>query len=443
MSVLTHSAASFQPAARSALADKFLHAVLYITILSSFFVFVQPAPYEYLAVLLGFACVIARVRFSRLILPLLVLLLIRDAGGIFGLLLIVDDGWMRISGNPSPLTGGFEYGDSIRFLATSFYLGLTAVMFACILADDTSRRIATLRAAYVAAAVVASVLGTLGYFDLYFGFIPGLDIFSLNERAVAGFKDPDVLGCFLIPPLTWLIQGFITDRIRLHSLIACLVIFIGFLLAFSRAAWGSFAISTPALMYLLYVTQRDTRTHRRIIFFVVAGAVAAVAIFMLLMSIDVVHQMFQERGHLFEEYDISGSNRSRLQLQQDSLHEIFNHPLGMGPWGFAHATNWVSHNSFLGTFLNNGWLGGIAYSTLVVLTLMIGFRALWVRTPWQPFLIATYLPFLVLVLEGLLVDTDHWRHFYLLLGAVWGLAAATRKSMRGSLPAAAQAGTRC
>ena len=442
MSVLEHSAISFRPDARHALADKFLHLTLYVTILSSFFVFVQPAPYEYLAVLLGFACVLARVRFSRLILPLLVLLLIRDTGGIFGLLLIVDDGWMRISGNPSPLTGGFEYGDSIRFLATSFYLGLTAVMFGCILAEDTARRIATLRAAYIAAAVLASVLGTLGYFDLYFGFIPGLDIFSLNERAVAGFKDPDVLGCFLIPPLTWLIQGFITDRIRLHSLIACLIIFVGFLLAFSRAAWGSFAISTPALMYLLYVTQRDARTHRRIIFFVVAGAIAAAAIFMALTSIDVVHQMFQARGHLFEQYDISGSNRSRLQLQEDSLQEIFNHPLGMGPWGFAHATNWVSHNSFLGTFLNNGWLGGIAFLTLVVLTLTIGFRAIWVRTPWQPFLIATYLPFLMLVLEGLLVDVDHWRHFYLLLGAVWGLAAATRRTALQGRPALAQAGTR-
>lgn len=440
MSVFVHPSTTFRPAAGT-LADRFLHVVLYVTVVSSFFVFVQPAPYEYLAVLLGFACFLARVSFSRFILPLLVLLLIRDAGGIIGLLEIVNAGWMRISGSPSPLTGGFEYGDSIRFLATSFYLGLTAVMFSCIIAEDTARRVATLRAAYVAAAVIASILGTLGYFDLYFGFIPGLDVFSLNERAVAGFKDPDVLGCFLIPPLTWLIQGFITDKIRLHNLAASLIIFVGFLLAFSRAAWGSFVISTAALMYLLYVTQRDARSHRRIIVFVLAGAIAAVAIFMLLMSIDVVHQMFMERGRLFEEYDISG-NRSRLQLQQDSVQEVFNHPLGMGPWGFAHATNWVSHNSFLGTFLNNGWLGGIAFLTLVVLTLMIGFRALWVRTPWQPFLIATYLPFLTLVLEGLLVDVDHWRHFYLLLGAVWGLAAATRMTILQNRRPLTQAGTR-
>ena len=27
--------------------------------------------------------------------------------------------------------------------------------------------------------------------------------------------------------------------------------------------------------------------------------------------------------------------------------------------------------------------------------------------------------------EGLIVDTDHWRHFFLLLGLIWGLSVAT------------------
>jgi hypothetical protein len=56
-----------------------------------------------------------------------------------------------------------------------------------------------------------------------------------------------------------------------------------------------------------------------------------------------------------------------------------------------------------------------------------------VRTPWQTFLIATYLSFLALTLEGFVVDTDHWRHFYLLLGLIWGLAAATVNFRRAHL----------
>jgi hypothetical protein len=411
----------------NALADSFLHVALYVTVLSSFFVIVEPAPYEYLAVVLGFACVLARVSLNRVVLPLLVLLLIRDAGGAIGLLDILGFGWMRLQGDPTVHPETFDYPDSIRFLAISFYLGLSGVLLACIVTQDTMRRIATLRSAFIMAAVVAAILGALGYFDLHFHFFPGLDFLTWSGRASGGFKGPNDLGAFLIPALLWLIQGFIVDKIRPRTLIACIIIFVGLLLTFSRGAWGSLLFSAALLIYLLFVTQNDRRSHNRIIFFVVAGAVAAVAIFMLLSSIDVVNQMFTERSQL-QAYDINADNRSRLMLEEDSLREIFNHPLGMGPWGFAHATNWVSHDTFLGTTLNHGWVGGAAYLTLIVLTLTVGFRSVWIRTPWQTFLIATYASFVAMVLEGLWGDTDHWRHFYVMLGLVWGLTAATQKA---------------
>jgi len=35
------------------------------------------------------------------------------------------------------------------------------------------------------------------------------------------------------------------------------------------------------------------------------------------------------------------------------------------------------------------------------------------------------------ILEGFVIDTDHWRHFFLLLGMIWGLAAATFNYNRG------------
>jgi hypothetical protein len=428
--------------AQGRLADRFLHLTLYVCILSSFFVFVQPAPYEYLAVVLALACLLARVTVSRFILPLLMLLLIRDAAGAIGLLRIVDTGYMRTSGEPAALLEqSYSYVDSTRFLATSFYLGISGVMFACLFTQDTVRRLATLRSAYVMSGVVASLVGTLGYFDIYFNFIPGLDVFSLNERAVAGFKDPNVLGCFLIPPLTWLIEGFIVDKIRLHNLIASIIIFVGLLLAFSRAAWGSFAISAVLLIYFLYVSQPDRRLRNRVIFFVAGGIVVALGIFAVLGSVEVVHQMFADRARL-QVYDFGSDNHARFQLQADSIREILIHPLGMGPWGFAHMTGWVSHNSYLGAFLNQGWIGGVAYLLLTALTLSIGFKALWVRSPWQTFLIATYGPFVGLVLEAFVIDTDHWRHYYLLLGIIWGLAAANMGYRRQQLRSAEYGATR-
>ena len=72
-------------------------------------------------------------------------------------------------------------------------------------------------------------------------------------------------------------------------------------------------------------------------------------------------QMLAERSQL-QSYDINADNRSRLKLEEDSFREIFTHPLGMGPWGFAHATNWVSHNTISSTMLNYGWIGGVGLS---------------------------------------------------------------------------------
>jgi hypothetical protein len=235
------------------------------------------------------------------------------------------------------------------------------------------------------------------------------------------------MGAFLIPALLWLMQGFLVDKIRLRNVIAAIVIFIGLLLTFSRGAWGTLLFSAVLLVYFLFVTQTDPRSRNRIIVLTLAGVVVAGGVFMLLTSTEGFSRMFEERSQL-QAYDINSDNRARLNLEEDSLREVFNHPLGMGPWGFAHATNWVSHETFLGTMLNHGWIGGCTYLTMIVLSLMIGFRSLWHRTPWQAFLIASYASFVAMVLEGLWGDTDHWRHFYVLLGLLWGLVAATHKA---------------
>lgn len=434
MSTLDQAAVGSAPPAwapANVLADRFLHVALFVTLASSFYVIIQPAPYEYLAAVLAFTCVLARVALPRVVLPFLILILLRDAGGALGLLKILSTGWMRIEGDPTATEITVDYPDSIRFLATSFYLGLSGVMIACIVSQDTLRRIATIRAGYVTAAVLATALGTAQYFKL----IPGLTDFVFDGRVSGGFKGPNDLGSFVIAPMMWLISGFIVGNWQVRNILACLVIFVGLAMTFSRGAWGTSLLSASMMIYLLYLTQTDPRSRNRLVVFVVAAVIAAVAVFLLLSSIDGVRQMFVERSQ-FQSYDINADNRSRLNLEEDSLREMFDHPLGMGPWGFAHTTNWVSHDVYLGAMLNHGWVGGIAYLTLVVLTLVVGFHSIWRRTPWQPYMIATYVSFIAMALEGLWGDTDHWRHFYILMGLIWGLAAATRKASRTLEPLA-------
>jgi len=41
--------------------------------------------------------------------------------------------------------------------------------------------------------------------------------------------------------------------------------------------------------------------------------------------------------------------------------------------------------------------------------------------------LATFAAFLGTVGEGFIIDTDHWRHFWLMLGVMWGMYVAAER----------------
>lgn len=397
------AAAPALPVAPPRLGTAFLEAVLYICILSSFLTIVQPAPYEFLALVLGFGCLIARVPIDRKVMPLVVLLFLLELGGLMSMIPVMD------------------YQDGVKFMLISIYLAISGVIFAFIFTDDCLRRLRILRAAYILSAVIAALLGIVGYFKLF----PGADkLFLMNDRAVSTFKDPNIFGPFLILPLLMIAERFLAGQFKLRYIVAGGIILFGLLLAFSRAAWGHFTISALTMFALLIMTRPNAASRRRIVMMglIAFGAVAALVV--VLVSIEDVREMFLQRASLFQAYD-TGTEGSRFNIQQRSLEEILVNPNGMGPWVFAVQYGLVSHNSYLGTFLNHGWLGGVAYIALVLSTLVVGYRTAMVRTPWQDMTIPVYATFFGLCLESAIVDTDHWRHYYLLVGVIWGLYAAT------------------
>ena len=84
---------------------------------------------------------------------------------------------------------------------------------------------------------------------------------------------------------------------------------------------------------------------------------------------------------------------------------------------------------FRSAFMSGGWLSGVCYPTLVLISLAYGLRLLFVATPWQPTFVVVYAAYLGTVAESAIIDTDHWRHFWMMLGAMWGLFAAAQRWM--------------
>ncbi|MGE0565003.1 MAG: O-antigen ligase family protein [Pseudolabrys sp.] len=396
------------------LAERLLLILLYLAMLVSGIAFIEPSPHDAVMGLVAVACLAAGVRFDRMAGLLLLLLLLWNASGLVAL--------MNALGNDK----------SVQYAITSLYLAAVATIFACVVARDTLSRLAAMRAGYVASAAIAAFAGILGYFQIG----PFAEKFALYGRAMGPFKDPNVYAPYLIWPILIVMCRAMTERIRFGDLIVLGVLIPGFLLSFSRGAWAHLALSGLVMMALLMLTSPTPRARLRLTLFSAAGLLVLAAGVVALLSVDSVREMFLQRAQAVQDYDVGQGGR--FQLQEMALSSLLDYPLGMGPHEFARIFGLQQHNVYLQAFVVYGWVGGFAYLFLIVATLLVGLRAALMRTPWQPYLIVSFATFVGLAGEGLIIDTDHWRHFFLLLGLIWGLSTASVRHQKG-LPNATRA----
>jgi hypothetical protein len=392
-----------------ALRERVLLVVLYVTVLASSVAFIEPSPHDALMGVLAVACFVAGVRLERHVALLFLLLLVFNVAGLMSLLNV-----------PSQ-------EQTLQFAATSVYLALAAVMYACLFARNTMPRLVALRAAYVLTATVIAAAGIAGYFSL---FPHAHDLFATYDRALGGFKDPNVFGPFLIWPALVVIERMLARRIRLIDVLITGILLLGLLLSFSRGAWFHFAVSCLIMMVLAMITAPTDHARLRIFAMSTIAIATLAACVIIALSFDSISAMFQERAQLIQSYDVGSGGRFRLQ--ELALSSLLQFPNGMGPFAFSNAHDGTQqHNVYLQAFLVYGWVGGMTYLTLLAATFWTALRSLFVRTPWQPYLICAFAAFVGEVLEGFVIDTDHWRHFFLLLGMIWGLGAATTNYVRG------------
>jgi O-antigen ligase/polysaccharide polymerase Wzy-like membrane protein len=387
--------------------ERILLVALYVAVLASSVAFIEPSPHDGLMGVLAIACLVAGVRFERKTILLFLLLLIWNVAGLLSLL-----------NRPA------EPND-IQYAATSIYLAIAAIIFACLFAENTMQRLGAMRAAYVLTATIISFAGIAGYFHLFPG---AYDLFAPTGRALGGFKDPNVFGPFLIWPALVVLERMVARRIRITDILVVSILLLGLLLSFSRGAWFHFAVSGAVMIALAFLTAPTPAARVRIFGLSVIVVVGLAAIFALLLSFDSIGTMFRERAQV-QAYDLSEGGR--FQMQEFALAAMLEFPNGMGPYGFSAAHGLQQHNVYLQAFMVYGWIGGMDYFILLLSTLWIGVRTVLIRTPWQPYLITALAAFVGEIAEGFVIDTDHWRHFFLLLGMIWGLAAATFHHERG------------
>lgn len=380
--------------------DAVLTALVFLIFVSSGFVMREPAPYDVL--LIGLMClsVMTGLRLPRgLGLPA-TLLMIFFVFDLIGVLHALDAGPAKIHA------------------FVTIYLGITSLFFACLVARDSEKMLRIIFIGYAIGAVLTALAGIGGYFA-------GIEMFVENSRARGMFKDPNVFGPYLIPPALYAMMMLVNNPVKKAWIwLGVLgILTVAVLLSFSRAAWGHFLVSAAMMTALMFLLTNDWRKRGRIVSYVAIVTALGIVMLMALISMKSVSGLFAERFSLTQSYDVAESG-GRFQGHLVALKVIFMNPLGVGPFSFSQIYGADPHNVYLQTALTAGWVGGLSYLMLVLITLWRGMKFLFRRTPVQGYFLIVYSTFLPLAIEGIIIDTDHWRHFYLLLGLIWGMMLA-------------------
>ncbi|SHH35097.1 O-antigen ligase family protein [Bradyrhizobium erythrophlei] len=381
-------------------------ALVWLVGASGAIVFIEPSPYELVTAISAVIFLATGLRLRLAFIPLLLLLILLNIGYSVGAVPV-----MAKPGVPN-------------WIATSWYMAVTVMFFATVITGDTEARLDMLRRGLTVGALIAATSGIAGYFNLVPG---GHELLTLYDRASGTFKDPNVFGAFLILPALFALQSVVSDSLAksLRSTIALGIFALAILLAFSRAAWGGLVLTAGFMLALMVLTSASRARRSRIIVMSVIAVIVVALLLAVLLSFDSVGEMFKQRASFDQSYDEGRFGRfGRHVLGADMALDL---PLGIGPLQFHRYFPEDTHNSYLNAFMSGGWLAGICYPALVFITVIMGFRHAFVRVPWQRAYLAIFSAFLGTVGESFIIDTDHWRHFWMMLGAMWGMFVAAQR----------------
>jgi hypothetical protein len=376
-------------------------------------VFIEPSPYELATLAATVVFLATGLRMRLVFLPLLLLLFLVNTGYTIAAVAV------------------FDRPNVPNWILTSWYMAVTVVLFAMVISEDTAARLDMLRRGLIVGALIASLAGIAGYFNLVPG---GRDLLTLYDRARGTFKDPNVLGAFLVLPALFTLQNVVSERFgkALRSSIVFGIISLAILLSFSRAAWGQLVVTAGLTLVMMVLTSRSQAQRSRIIVMALVAVVMAAALVAVLLSFDSIAQLFKQRASFDQSYDTGRFGRFGRHVLGAEM--ALGLPFGIGPLQFNRFFPEDTHNSYLNAFMSGGWLSGVCYPALVFATVWTGFRYVFVRVPWQPTYLAIFAAFVGTVGESFIIDTDHWRHFWMMLGVMWGMFVAAERWKAGSIP---------
>jgi len=394
---------------RDGLVHRVILGMVWATFALSSIVFTEPAPVD--AMLAGLAILLPVAGLVAVTPALSSYLALWSVAGACGLL---------------AATFSRDVAGSTVFTVVSLYLYVASFTLAGFVARAPARHSRLILSGWTAAAIVAAAAALLGYFDI----VPGAhELFTKFERASGPFKDPNVFGPFLVAPILYLLHLALErpGSPSLFLLVTAAFLSLGVLLSYSRGAWINLAVAIAIYAVLAYLTAQTAAARTRIISLVVAASAAITLITVAALQDSHIGAFLTDRASLTQSYDEGPAGRFGGQQKAVSL--ILENPFGIGAGQFTsvHHTEEV-HNVYLSMILNAGWLGGLTFWLMTGLTLAIGLTAIRKPSPYRGVFLVAFAAFCATAAEGIVIDIDHWRSFYILMALIWGMAFSPAKA---------------
>lgn len=272
------------------------------------------------------------------------------------------------------------------------------------------------------------LIGSISLFLFFSGYHPELVI--VNDRLKGTFKDPNVFAPFMVLGVLYSLSRIEECKRRFILVYFFYIVILSFcvLLSASRGAWLNLSVAVVA--YLLarvgLGSWSGVNAMKLFILVLIAGSAGSV----VAAVVDYAHlgEFLAVRAQL-QEYD-----ESRFALQGLGLQMAMNNLLGYGPGQFEvvlGSTVWTgsnaAHSLFVRVLFENGLGGFLSLLAFLGLSFTVALCLATVRWRFRVLACISGSSLIGGIVNSAVIDTLHWRHFWIQLGITWGLYVLYRR----------------
>lgn len=286
------------------------------------------------------------------------------------------------------------------------------------------RQLSIIWIGYLGAGIAAVILGWLAYFNL----VPFSNFMMYDLRLMVLFKDPNVFGPFFVPLITGILAAIFYPDIwkikKKFKILLLLIFMLSVIFSGSRGAWLNLVVAILTFLSL-YFTHLQVALKKKIgiIFFI-----------FLISFICIGFSIFFGNEYLERRAGLQTYDEMRFKKQLEALDVSLKSIWGIGPGHSEIILGFATHNTYLRVLLENGWFSFLVFISLIIFLLWKCFEYSLIFSSQKAIIFMVLFASLSgILVNGLFIDTLHWRHFWVLLGMIVGLIYFSKNHEKSSL----------